>query len=226
MLISVFRTLILYTFIIFLVRIMGKRQISQLQTSELVVMLLISDIASIPMENTAKPMLTGLVPIVILVACEIVISVIMMKRSAFRRLVCGKPVIIIKDGVIDQAAMKRLRLSTEELYEQLRQGDVFSIGDVSYAIVETNGKMSILKKPGRENATLDSLNIPANDNGIEVTIISDGELAPSSCALYGITKSDITKELSSKGLNIKDVYIMTSDKNKNYNIIKKEEIGK
>ena len=147
MVITVLRTVLLYIVIIFAVRIMGKRQISDLQTSGLVVTLLISDIASIPMQNTDQTMLSGIIPIFVLLVCEIFVSLFMMKSNKFRKIICGKPVIVINNGEIDQKAMTDLRMSTEDLFEELRQKDVFDIQEVSFAIIETNGKMSILKKP-------------------------------------------------------------------------------
>ena len=147
MTISFVRTLLLYVLILIAVRLMGKRQISELQTSELVVTLLISDIAAIPMQDTGQPLSSGVIPIAVLVMCEIALSVFMLKNMRFRRFVCGKPIVVIDDGKIDQRAMRALRMSTEDLSEQLRQRNVFSLQDVAYAIIETNGKMSVIKKP-------------------------------------------------------------------------------
>ena len=112
MIISVIRTILLYIVIILAIRIMGKRQIGELQTSELVVTLLISDIAAIPMQNTEQSLLSGIVPILILIVCEIIISFLMLKRAGFRRIICGKPIVIISDGKINQSEMHRLRMST------------------------------------------------------------------------------------------------------------------
>ena len=130
---------------------MGKRQISDLQTSELVVTLLISDIAAIPMQDTGQPLLSGLLPIAILIFCEIVTSVIMLKSSRARRLICGRPIVVINDGKIVQSELRRLRMTTEDLCEELRQKDVFCLEDVSYAIVETNGRMSVIKRPEKDS---------------------------------------------------------------------------
>ena len=132
MLISIIRTILLYAFVILAVRLMGKRQMSDMQPSELVITMIVSDIASIPMQNTSQPLLSGVIPVAILVALEITASIIMMKWSGFRSLVCGKPVIVIKDGRILQSAMKKLRLTTEDLSVRLRQQGIFSIEDVQY----------------------------------------------------------------------------------------------
>ena len=125
MLISIIRTILLYAFVILAVRLMGKRQMSDMQPSELVITMIVSDIASIPMQNTSQPLLSGVIPVAILVALEITASIIMMKWSGFRSLLCGKPVIVIKDGRILQSAMKKLRLTTEDLSVRLRQQGTF-----------------------------------------------------------------------------------------------------
>lgn len=222
MTISVIRTLILYLIVLVMIRIMGKRQISELQTSELVVTLLISNIAVIPMQDTSLPLLSGVVPILLLVGCEIILSWLMLKNSNFRALVCGKPQIIISNGTVNQKKMKLLRISTEDLMEQLRQAGVFAIGDVKYAILETNGKLSVLKKPEKETVTAQQMNIENFDDEFEVVVISDGEIAEGSMNVCGVTKSWINKILKKNGIDIKDVFIMTANSEHSYNIIKKE----
>ena len=127
MIISIIRTVILYAFVVFSVRIMGKRQISDMQPSELVITLIISEIAAIPMQNTSQPLISGVIPVLVLVALEIIASVIMMKSGKFRKLVCGSPIVVIRDGEILQNEMRRLRLTTEDLCVQLRQQNIFSI---------------------------------------------------------------------------------------------------
>ena len=150
MLISIIRTVLLYAFIILAVRIMGKRQISDMQTSELVITLVISDIAAIPMQNNNQPLLSGLLPILILVSLEIIVSIIMLKSKRFRDVICGHPVVIIQDGKILEQQIKKLRISYEDLYSLLRQQEVFDVSDVKYGIVETNGSVSLLKYEGEE----------------------------------------------------------------------------
>lgn len=222
MTISFIRTILLYVVIILAVRLMGKRQISELQTTELVVTMLISDIASIPMQDTGQPLASGLIPIFILIACEIIVSIVMMKNSKFRKLVCGCPLIVINDGKIDQRQMRRLRMSTEDLFEQLRQLDVFSISDISYAIVETNGKMSIMKKPGKQEVDAEMMGIDVPDVGIEVVVVSDGEVAQSSLKIFDLDEEWLKNILLKEKLMIKDIFIMTANKKGQYNIIKKE----
>lgn len=222
MAVSVIRTIILYAVILVMLRIMGKRQISELQTSELVVTLLISNIAVIPMQEPTLPLISGVIPIMLLVACEIVISIIMMKSSRFRGLVCGHPQVVIENGVIDQRKMKLLRMTTEDLTEQLRQAGVFSLSDVEYAIVETNGNLSVLKKVIKDNVTAEQLGIEEERASFEFVVISDGELAENSMRLCGVDRKWIENKLNKSGINMEDVFIMTVNLEHGYSIIKKE----
>jgi len=223
MLISIFRTLILYFFIMLAIRLMGKRQISDMQPSELVVTMVISDIASLPMQNTSQPLLSGIIPVLILVSLEIATSVVMMKSRKFRKLICGSAVVIIKDGKLLQSEMKRLRLTTEDLFAQLRQQDIFSIEDVQYCIVETNGTVSVLEKPEKRNPTLEQLGIKGEDNGIEAVVISDGELVDNALTLCGHNKTKIDNILKENNKSIPDIFIMTLDGLGNYKLIEKEQ---
>lgn len=226
MTISLIRTIILYIMIIAAVRIMGKRQISELQTSELVVTLLISDIAAIPMQNTGQPLSSGIVPILVLVSCEIAASFFMVKNSRFRKLIAGKPQVVINNGTVDQAQMKRLRMSTEDLSEQLRQMNVFSIQDVAYAIVETNGKLSVMKKPAKEQVSASMLGIVAPDHGIDAVVISDGELSKFSLDLCNLTEDWVMGVLNGQNVRLEDVFIMTANPKKNFYLILKDDVQK
>lgn len=223
MIISAVRAFLLYIIIIFAVRMMGKRQISEMQTSELVITLLMSNIASIPMQDTDQSMLSGIIPIMVLLVCEISISYLMLKRTKIRSLICGKPVIIIDNGKIDRDAMIQLRISTEDMYEQLRQKDIFDIKEVAYAIIETNGKLSVMKKPENDTVTVSDMKIKAKEKPLQVSVISDGEISKSSLRYCGFQESYIQKVLKKESTALSDVFIMTMDKNGSYNIIKKEK---
>ncbi len=201
---------------------MGKRQISEMQASELVVTLIIADIASIPMEDNSKSLLSGFVPTIILVCCEIIASVIMMKNSKFRKTVCGNPIMIIEDGVLNQNMMRQLRLTTEDLCIQLRQQGVFSINDVQYCIVETNGKISVLEKPNKRTPSAEDLNITINDNGIDAVVINDGEILDNSIKLCQTDKDKVIKILNKEQTKLNDVFIMTLNCSGDYKIIKKQ----
>lgn len=222
MIISVIRTILLYIVIILAIRIMGKRQIGELQTSELVVTLLISDIAAIPMQNTEQSLLSGIVPILILIVCEIIISFLMLKRAGFRRIICGKPIVIISDGKINQSEMHRLRMSTEDLSEELRQQGIFNIEDVGFAIVETNGKLSVLKKPEKDIPTAEELGIKTKDKGLEVVVISDGEISKCSLKICGLSRDWLFDTLKKENTELNDVFLMIANGQGEYKIIEKE----
>ncbi len=222
MLISILRTLVLYVFIILAIRLMGKRQISDMQPSELVVTLVVSDIASLPMQNTSQPLLSGVIPVLVLVSLEIATSVIMMKSRTIRKLVCGSPVVVINDGKIMQNEMRRLRLTTEDLFAQLRQQDIFDLDDVQYCIVETNGTVSVLEKPDKRTPNLEQLGLQAEDNKLETVVISDGELLSPALNLCGKNESDVVNILKENNKTVSDVFIMTLDSSGNYKIIDRE----
>ena len=222
MTISLIRTLLLYAVILGAVRLMGKRQISDLQTSELVVTLLISDIAAIPMQDTGQPLLSGLLPIAILIFCEIVTSVIMLKSSRARRLICGHPIVVINDGKIVQSELRRLRMTTEDLCEELRQKDVFCLEDVSYAIVETNGRMSVIKRPEKDPPTAELCGLLPPDNGIEAVVVSDGSVSDFSLRLIRKSRGWLDGILRGKNVSVQEIFLMTANTAGQYRIIKKE----
>lgn len=222
MIISIIRTLLLYAFVILAIRLMGKRQISDLQPSELVVTLIVSDIAAIPMSNTSQPLLSGIIPVLVLIACEIIASIIMLKSRKFRGLICGSPITVIEDGKLMQNEMKRLRMTTEDLCIQLRQLDIFSLDEVQYCIVETNGKISVLQKPEKRNVTLENLNITIPDTKLETVVISDGQLLDNSLRLCKSNKQAVDKILYKENVSMQDIFIMTLDGAGNYKIITKE----
>lgn len=222
MLISIIRTVILYIFILIALRIMGKRQLSEMQTSELVITLLISDIAVIPMQNTSQPLLSGIVPILILISLEIIFSVIMLKSGNFRKIVCGSPEMVIKDGKILQDQMRRLRMTTEDLCVQLRQQGIFSLEDVQYCIVETNGDVSVLEKPDKRTPSAEDMGIEIPDKGIEAVVINDSRYLSNSLELCNLTKEWVDSVLRENDLTIDEVFIMTANRDKEYNIIRRD----
>ena len=222
MLISVIRTLILYAFIIVAIRLMGKRQISDMQPSELVVTLVVSDIASLPMQNTSQPLLSGVIPVMVLVALEILTSVIMMKSRRFRRLVCGNPVVVIEDGKLLQGQLRRLRMTTEDLFAQLRQQNIFSLADVQYCIVETNGMVSVLEKPQHRIPDAEEMGVAIEDNKLETVVISDGKLLRDGMELCQTDSEQVKRLLEESGVRAEEVFLMTLDGKGNYRIVRKE----
>ncbi len=223
MLISLLRTLIMYGAILIGVRLMGKRQISQLQTSELVVTLLISELAVLPIQEHNEPLWNGILPMVALVACEVVVSFFMMKSGRFRELVCGKPAVVIKNGRILQKQLKKLRLSTEDLFEQLRQNGVFHLEEVAYAIIETNGMMSVTKLSKDGSLTPKQAGVKVDRELLEVVVISDGAFSESSLKLCGFDKAWAAEKVKAAGLSPADVFLMTARPDGKIHIVKREK---
>ncbi len=222
MFISLIRTVILYATIIAAVRVMGKRQISQLQTSELVVTLLISDLAVIPMQDTGQPLLSGLIPIFVLISLEVFLSFFMLKNGRIRRIICGKPVVLIADGKILQENMRELRMSIEDLFEQLRQKDVFSLSDVKYAIVETNGALSVVRHAEADSLRPKDAGIRAKENELEVVLVSDGRYSEASMELARWSKSRVKRVLGKEKTPLREVFILTANSTGAYTLIRRD----
>lgn len=222
MFIAVIRTVILYVFVILAIRLMGKRQISDMQPSELVVTMMISDIASLPMQNTSQPLLSGVVPVLVLVSLELTVSAVMLKSRLFRKLISGSPVVVIEDGRLLQRQLKRLRLTTDELCAQLRQQNVFSLQDVQYCIVETNGVLSVLEKPSKRVPNAEESGIVIADNKMEAVVVSDGAWVESSLRLCGSTRQEINNILQKKQIKLNEIFLMTMDGNGVCQIIRRE----
>lgn len=144
MLTLLIRTILIYIIVTAAVRLMGKRQVSDMQTSELVITLIISEVASLPLENAERPLLNSLVPIMVIVAIELLVSLLMMKSKRFRSLICGHPIIIIKDGKMIDSQLKKLRISREDVYSLLREKDIADESTVRWGIIEPNGTLSVL----------------------------------------------------------------------------------
>ena len=194
---------------------MGKRQIGDMQPNELVVTLLISEIAAIPLQDTNQPVIDGIVAIFILIILEIVMSVLALKSMK------RNSVVIIKNGEIDQHAMKKVRLTILDLIELLRGQDVFDISDVAFAVLEVNGDLSVLLKTDKQNLTAEDMNIKKNEEGLQLPVISDGKIIKESLTALEITEEKVMKKIKSKKLEINDVFLMTLDRYDNINIIKK-----
>ena len=223
MIITITRTIILYIFVTLGIRLMGKRQIGEMQPNELVVTLLISETAAIPLQDTTQPILNGLVAIFVLVILEIMISVLSMKSRFMRKIMNGKSAVIIKNGVIDQQMMKSVRMTVLDLVELLRGQDVFDISTVAFAVLEVNGNLSVLLKSAEQPATVADLKIEKKKALLQLPVISDGKIVKESLDFVEADEKDIRKKL--KGDNVADVFLMTMDREGNHNIIKRREKG-
>ncbi len=209
MAVTLVRATVLYAVVIFLIRVMGKRQIGELQPAEFVVTMLVSEIASIPMQDNTIPILNSISALFVLVAYEVITSAVSLKSYKFRAFMQGHPIIVIRDGVIDIKALKKMRMSVNDLMGALRQKDVFEISQVSYAIFETNGQISVLLKPENMNATAGDLNLRPQDEGMPFAVICDGTVIEDAVEQSGIERSKIKSAVSSAGMEISEVLIMT-----------------
>ena len=176
MILVIIRTLILYLATVILLRIMGKRQIGQMQPYELVVIIMISELAAIPMQNTGIPIINGLIPIFILFASEVLFSYISLKSEKARGVICGKPSVLIENSKIVESELKRLRLNINDLLEQLRLKNVPDIGDVEFAILETSGQLSVILKSDKRPMEPQDMKIKPQREGLPVTLVIDGRL--------------------------------------------------
>lgn len=224
MFVTLIRTVILYVFAIASIRVMGKRQIGELQPSDLVVTLLISQIISIPIQDTDIPLVNTIIPILLLVGFEILISVFNMKSIKFRSLMQGNPVIIINDGDINQKLLKDLRFTLDDLLESLRQKDIFDISQVQYAIVETNGQLSVLLKPEYDTVTRDDLKLQPEPQGYKCPVVIDGKIVKQDFKICNMTVNKIERITKKKNIQIKDILLMTVDSAGNHTIIRKEKV--
>lgn len=216
------RACILYIIITFSLRLMGKRQLGELQPSELVVTILISNIAAIPVEDSSVPMLMGIVPILTLVCLDIIMSAIMLKFPKFRKMIIGSPRVIMSEGVIMQKEMKRLRYTVDDLVEAMREEQIFDINEIWYAIVETTGKIHFLKKKDYLSAEKADVNCGGSSSDPPAVIIRDGREDAEQLASMGLGTGWLNEQLRQQKLSIKDVFLMTADRNGQNTIIKRQ----
>ena len=223
MLESAIRTAITYFLLVASMRIMGKRQLGDWQPAELVVTLLIADIAAIALEDIETPIWRSLIPLFILVLLELLMSGIILKIPAIARLIGGHEVILINHGELNQKAMKKLRLSIDDMLAALRQQGVFNVADVEYAIAETSGNISLFLKPDKAPATRSDTGITPADDGIPFLVISDGKLSHWGLHMSGHTEDWLYRTLSAASCTVADVFLLTADRNGNTHLIKKAQ---
>lgn len=224
MFVTLIRTVILYILAIASIRVMGKRQIGELQPSELVITLLISQIISIPIQDTDIPLVNTIIPIFLLVGFEILTSVLNMKSIKFRTFMQGNPQIIINDGVLNQKLLKELRFTLDDLLEALRQKDVFDISQVQYAIVETNGQMSVLLKADYDTVTREDLKLKPKPQGYKCPVVIDGKIIENDFSICNMTTSKVQSIAKKEKLKIENIMLMTVDASENHTIIKKDNV--
>lgn len=212
MMISLGRTIILYFFVIFAIRLMGKRQIGELQPSELVITILVSELATLPMQDFDIPILLGIIPIVTLVFFEHVVSYICLKDVRIRRFINGNPCIIVKDGKLDVKVLRDLRISVDEVLEELRVNNVTEIKDVKYAIIETNGQLSYILYPNARNVTAGMMNVETENTSLPFIIVNDGYILESSLKQLNKTRQWLMNYLKNeKKVQLENIFLMTLD---------------
>ena len=225
MAIVMIRTILLYLLITIALRIMGKRQLGELQPSELVTTILVSNIATLPVEDTGIPLLAGVIPIFTLMCFEVFTSYIVLKNKRIRRVVAGNPVIVIRDGQIRQQELEKLRLNIDDIMAQLRAQNIFDIREVSFAVVETTGSLSVYQKFPARNVTAQMLSLPedAASNFPPLVIISDGTLIDSALRMCNLREEWLRATLEAQKIAQEDVFLMTCDRSANYYIVPKEK---
>lgn len=217
----IIRTIIIYIFVTFAIRIMGKRQIGDMQPNELVITLLISEIAAIPLQDMSQPILNGIIAIFVLIVLEIIISVLSLKSGFIRRVMNGQSVVIIKNGVIDQNAMKKVRMSVLDLIEQLRIKDVFDISTVAFAVLEVNGELSILLKSKEQTVTKKDMKLKSKASFLPLPVVTDSKIINDSLKALTITKNEVEEILNRNNTTLNNVFLLTLDRKGNINLIKK-----
>ena len=214
--IMLIRSVVIYLFVLVIIRLMGKRQVGQMQPFELVLTLIIADLACIPMAELAVPLVHGIVPIFSLLIVHFLICVISRKSMKLRYLLSGRPAIVIGPNGISYNELKKLNMTLDDMIEALRGCDVFNIEDVQYAIIETNGKMCVIKKAELEPATRQDMKVKITPSALPVNIIMDGKLMKENVSLTGINDAFINECLKKANVNkIKDVLLFTLDNNGN-----------
>ena len=223
MAINFIRAIIIYVVIIIAVRLMGKRQVGELKPHELVITILISAIAVMPLEENSMPLANCLVPILLFVSLEIIMSVISMKSLWFRNLLQGRPIFIIRQGKLDQKKLKQLRLTMDDVVDALRQKDVFDISQVEDAVIETNGSISVLPKAEYQPITASDINLSVKEKGMPVAIVIDGKPVNEYFNEYKLKDSEIELVLQTVNRDAKRIMLLTIDDDGNTYLIEKEK---
>lgn len=222
MILSYLRTVILYAILIGVIRLMGKRQIGQMEPSEFVVTMLVANLAAIPMQDGGIPLFSGLVPILTVLGMELVLSFLSLKSIFIRKLLCGKPVILIENGNILQDNLRKTRVTLDELVGHLREKDVLDLQTVQYAILETSGNVSVFPFPKDKPATAKAAGIQAGKQYLPLTLVSDGVLIESNLHKSGKSLSWLERQLKSRDATIRSTWLFTLDGGGNIQFFKRE----
>lgn len=211
MLIIFFRAIVLYIVVLIVMRIMGKREIGQMQPFELAISIMIADLAATPMAETGIPISNGIIPILGLLVMHLVISTINIKSTKAREILCGKPSILINRGKIDENILRKERFTINELEERLRDNNIFNIGDVEYAILETSGQVTVIPKPSKRNTIPEDFNIEPKYEGISYDLVVDGKVMHKNLEKIGKNYIWLKKQTEKFGIKPEEALIVTID---------------
>lgn len=211
MLITFFRAILLYILVLVVMRLMGKREIGQLQPFELTIAIMIADLASIPMADSGIPISNGIIPILGLLVMHMIISIINLKSIKAREIICGKPSILIYRGKIDEKALKKERFTINELQERLRGNNIVNLGDVEYAILETNGEVTVIQKPEKRNTIPEDFNITPEYEGIPYDLVVDGKIMDKNLQAIGKNREWLKKQVEKFKMKPEEALVVTLD---------------
>lgn len=212
MFIVLIRTIILYALVVLTMRLMGKRQIGELEPFELVISIMISDLASLPMQDTRIPLIHGIIPILTLLVLQSIITIVELKFDNFAAIITGKPSILIENGKINIKELGSQRLSFHDLIEELRLNGYYNISDVQYAILETSGQLSIMPKVENSPATKEDLKINASQEQLPVTLILDGKMDIRNLKFINKSENWLYSQLKANNIkSVKEVFLATMD---------------
>ena len=211
LLVTFFRAILLYIIVLIVMRLMGKREIGQLQPFELAISIMIADLASIPMTDTGVPISNGIIPILGLLVMHLVISVVNLKSIKAREIICGKPRILIYRGKIDEKALKKERFTINELEERLRGNNVVNLGDVEYAILETSGNITVIQKPEKRNTIPEDFNIVPDYEGISYDLVVDGKIMDENLKKLGRNYQWLKKQVEKFNIRPEEALVVTID---------------
>lgn len=222
--IVIIRTLILYVTLMLIMRLLGKRQMGEMELSEFVLASMIADLAAHPLQDIGIPMLNGLVPILILFSCEMLIAGLSLKSIRLRELLFGRPSVLIRKGEIDQKEMHANRFTLDELLQELRSQGVTDLRSVESAILETNGRISLLQEASQSPVTPEQLGLSVQDRGQPLAVICDGRILKRNLAQLGLSEAWLRQQLQSSGIrSAGEVFLMTVDKAKEIYLCRKDE---
>ena len=225
MLITFIRSILLYIIVLVVMRLMGKREIGQLQPFELAISIMIADLASTPMADAGIPISNGIIPILALLVMHLVISILNIKSIRAREILCGKPSILIYRGRIDEKQLKKERFTVNELEERLRGNNVVNIGDVEYAILETSGQVTVILKPEKRNVTTGDLNIKPEYEGLAYDLVLDGKVMYENLKILKKDYDWLKKQVSKFGIKPEEALIVTIDGKGNFFCQEKMRLG-